>query len=75
MTKEGEQKVQYNSYPIMNSIHDKEKIYLDGKYNREELHYLVNYLISLGNNVKIIYPDELKESYLNQLKEIVQQYD
>lgn len=75
LTKEGEQKVQYNSYPIMNIIRDKGKIYLDGKYNRRELHYLVNYLISLGSNVKIIYPDELKERYLTQLKEIMKQYD
>ena len=26
-------------------------------------------------NVKIIYPGELKENYLKQLKEIVKQYD
>ncbi len=29
----------------------------------------------MGGNVKIIYPVELKESYLKQLKEIVKQYD
>ena len=29
----------------------------------------------MGSNVKIIYPGELKENYLKQLKEIVKQYD
>lgn len=75
LTKAGEQKIQYNSYPIMNIMHDNGKIYLDGKYSKKELHYLVDYLISLGNNVKILYPVELKRKYLAQLREIMKQYD
>ena len=44
------------------------------KYNKEELHYLVGYLISLGSEVKVLKPKELKDSYLEKLNEIIQQY-
>ncbi|KFL97568.1 WYL domain-containing protein [Lactobacillus gasseri] len=79
LTKIGEQKVEYNSYPIMQIDHKHGKIYLNGKYNKEELHYLVNYLISLGSEVKVLKPKvlkpkELKDSYLEKLNEIIQQY-
>jgi predicted DNA-binding transcriptional regulator YafY len=74
LTKIGEQKVEYNSYPIMQIDHKHGKIYLNGKYNKEELHYLVDYLISLGSEVKVLKPKELKDSYLEKLNEIIQQY-
>ncbi|WP_444881889.1 WCX domain-containing protein [Lactobacillus helveticus] len=38
------------------------------------MHYLVDYLISLGSEVKIIKPGELKEKYLEKLQRIIQQY-
>ncbi|EGF35157.1 transcriptional regulator [Lactobacillus helveticus MTCC 5463] len=74
LTKAGEQKVKYNSYPIMEVIHNRQGIYLNGSYNKEELHYLVDYLISLGSEVKIIKSRELKEKYLEKLQRIIQQY-
>lgn len=61
LTKIGEQKVEYNSYPIMQIDHKHGKIYLNGKYNKEELHYLVDYLISLGSEVKSIKAKRIKE--------------
>ena len=74
LTKAGEQKAKYNSYPIMKVIHNRQGIYLNGSYNKEELHYLVDYLISLGSEVKIIKSRELKEKYLEKLQRIIQQY-
>lgn len=74
LTKAGEQKVKYNSYPIMKVIHNWQGIYLNSSYNKEKLHYLVDYLISLGSEVKIIKPGELKEKYLEKLQRIIQQY-
>lgn len=74
LTENGEQKVKYNSYPIMNIVHDAGKIYLQGKYNREELHYLVDYLISLGSDVQVLQPSELKKNYLTKLKQIMKKY-
>ena len=54
--------------------HKHGKIYLNGKYNKEELHYLVDYLISLGSEIKVLKPKELKDSYLEKLNAIIQQY-
>ena len=33
--------------------------YITGRYNEEELGYMPHYLISLGENVEIIYPNQL----------------
>ena len=74
LTKIGEQKIKYNSYPIMQIMHQGQKIYLNGRYNKEELHYLVDYLISLGSEVKVLKPQELRDSYLRKLKQIIKQY-
>ena len=35
---------------------------------------MIQYLLSLGNNVKINYPQALKNSYLNELQKIINQY-
>ena len=48
--------------------------YLYGGYNQEEFDYMVQYLLSLGNNVKINYPQALKDSYLDELRKIIDQY-
>lgn len=34
--------------------------YMIGSFNKEELDYMVHYLIGLGDNVKIEYPKLLK---------------
>lgn len=74
LTKNGEQKVRYNSYPTMQIIHETGNAYLQGMYNEEELHYLVDYLVSLGSGVKVLEPQELKQGYLAKLKEIMARY-
>lgn len=74
LTENGEQKIKYNSYPVMKVEHHAGKIYLKGKYNKEELHYLVDYLISLGNDVKVLVPAELQQAYLAKLRVILKKY-
>lgn len=45
-----------------------------GNFNKEELDYMVHYLIGLGDNVKIEYPKLLKNAYIKKLKEILKKY-
>lgn len=63
-----------NNYPNMHLKTDHKKILMYGGYNREEFDYMIDYLISLGQNVKINYPEELKRAYINRLKEIIDRY-
>ncbi|WP_334330469.1 hypothetical protein [Companilactobacillus sp. HBUAS59699] len=44
------------------------------RLNQEELNYMVDYLISLGTNVKINYPNSLKQAYLKKLRTIINNY-
>ncbi|MCS5431617.1 transcriptional regulator, partial [Staphylococcus aureus] len=64
-----------NNYPNMNLEYIKGTPYITGGYNIEELDYMVNYLIALGENVHIIYPKQLKEAYLNKLNNIIDKYE
>lgn len=49
-------------------------IFLNGSCNPSELDYLVDYIISLGAEAKIIYPDELKRRYIQKMKKILDKY-
>ena len=48
--------------------------YMIGSFNKEELNYMVHYLIGLEDNVKIEYPELLKNAYIKKLKEILNKY-
>ncbi|AOC55531.1 MULTISPECIES: helix-turn-helix transcriptional regulator [Bacillus] len=74
LTEQGKEKFLKNHYPNMRLEIVDDTPYIMGGYNQEELSYMTHYLISFGKHVKIEYPDELKESYLNQLQEMVDQY-
>ncbi|MEK3940541.1 WYL domain-containing protein [Bacillus sp. FSL R5-0431] len=74
LTEQGKEKFLKNHYPSMRLEIIENTPYIVGGYNQEELSYMTHYLISFGKHVKIEYPDELKESYLNQLQEMVDQY-
>ncbi|MCY7618574.1 WYL domain-containing protein [Bacillus pumilus] len=74
LTEQGKEKFLKNHYPNMRLEIIENTPYIVGGYNQEELSYMTHYLISFGKHVKIEYPDELKESYLNQLQEMVDQY-
>ena len=41
-----------------------EQFYIVGSFNKEELNYMVHYLIGLGDNVKIEYPELVNYSHL-----------
>ncbi|HIY91440.1 MAG TPA: WYL domain-containing protein [Candidatus Companilactobacillus pullicola] len=74
LTPLGVELFQKNNYPNMKLKQVNGQYYLYGGYNQEEFDYMVQYLLSLGNNVKINYPKELKDSYLQELQKIIDQY-
>ena len=74
LTKLGVELFYKNNYPNMHLKKMNKTYYLYGGYNQEEFDYMVQYLITLGNNVKINYPKELKDAYLTELKRIIAQY-
>ncbi|MCM3139459.1 WYL domain-containing protein [Bacillus safensis] len=74
LTEQGKEKFLKHHYPNMKLEIVDHIPYIVGGYNQEELSYMTHYLMSFGKHVKIEYPDELKESYLNQLREVIDQY-
>lgn len=74
LTEQGKEKFLKHHYPNMKLEIVDQIPYIVGGYNQEELSYMTHYLMSFGKHVKIEYPDELKESYLNQLREVIDQY-
>lgn len=62
------------SYPNMSLEYIEDKPFIVGGYNEGELQYMIDYLISLGENVKILYPESLKINYMTKLKAILNQY-
>ncbi|KIL13376.1 hypothetical protein B4129_3666 [Bacillus safensis] len=74
LTEQGKEKFLKHHYPNMRLEIIDHIPYIVGGYNQEELSYMTHYLMSFGKHVKIEYPDELKESYLNQLREVIDQY-
>lgn len=63
-----------NNYPNMTLKIENNIPYIIGGYNQEELAYLTHYLISLGKHVIIEEPQQLKDSYKKQLKELLDKY-
>ncbi|MCG1001719.1 WYL domain-containing protein [Lactococcus lactis] len=57
---------------IIESLNDKS--YLSGYYNKNEINYLVHYLIEYGEHLTIIEPEELKTMYIKSLHKILQRY-
>lgn len=49
--------------------------YIEGKINSRELEFLATYLIGFGKEVRIQEPVELKETYKNLLREMLEQQD
>ncbi|MCY7495358.1 helix-turn-helix transcriptional regulator [Bacillus safensis] len=74
LTEQGKEKFLKHHYPNMRLEIIDQIPYIVGGYNQEELSYMTHYLMSFGKHVKIEYPDELKESYLNQLQEVIDKY-
>ncbi len=75
ITAAGAKQVRYNLYPDMKIRRRGQHLYLVGKFNPEEKHYLVAYFLSLGKEIKVIKPDTLRRSYAGQLKRILKQYN
>lgn len=74
LTPLGRELFQKNNYPNMHLKTERGKIFIYGGYNRDEFDYMVEYLITLGKNVAINYPEELKQAYLTVLKDIINRY-
>lgn len=74
LTEYGKELFLKNHYPnMMLEIIDGTP-YIVGGFNQEELSYMTHYLIGFSNNVTIEYPEELKESYLKRINEMIDQY-
>ncbi|MCG7338359.1 WYL domain-containing protein [Staphylococcus sp. ACRSN] len=63
------------SYPNMTLEYIDNKPYIVGGYNQSEFQYMIDYLISLGENVKIIYPNKLINGYLNKVRSLINKYE
>lgn len=74
LTELGKELFQKNNYPNMHFKTVAGKYYMYGGYNPAEFNYMIEYLITLGKNVKIDYPQALKAAYLQELKKIIAQY-
>ena len=74
LTPLGQELFQKNNYPNMHLKKENGQIFMYGGYNQAEFHYMVDYLITLGNNVTIQYPKELKQAYLQELRTIISKY-
>lgn len=63
-----------NHYPNMELQYIDGSPYIVGGYNIDELDYMTHYLMSLGTHVDIIYPEQLKKSYLHKMQSIIARY-
>lgn len=52
-----------------------EDIYLTGRIEEKNLGYLVDYLITFGDNLRIIYPRKVVNLYKDKLKNILKSYN
>ena len=75
LNEDGVESFKKNHYPSMHLEYIDHIPFIIGFYNEDELEYMIRYLISLGQNVKIIYPAQLKTNYLNALKSIISSYE
>lgn len=74
LTPLGRELFQKNNYPNMKLKEVADQTYMYGGYNQAEFKYMIEYLISLGKNVKIDYPEQLKQGYLTELRKIIAEY-
>ena len=75
LTKFGKELFFKKNYPNMRLKEIDNHSYIIGSFNKEELDYMVHYLIGFGENVKIEYPKLLKDTYIKKLKEILKKYE
>lgn len=74
LTPLGKELFQKNNYPNMNLKEENGLIILYGGYNQAEFDYMIQYLIAMGPNVTINYPETLKQAYLDELRKIIEKY-
>ena len=74
LTKFGKELFLKKNYPNMKLEEVDNQFYIIGSFNKEELDYMVYYLIGLGDYVEIEYPKLLKDTYIKKLKEILNKY-
>lgn len=75
LTALGKERFLKNRYPNMRLAEMDGQPHIVGGYNASELGYMTNYLISLGEDVAVIYPKALKQNVVAKLKEILKQYE
>ncbi|CBZ48175.1 unnamed protein product [Streptococcus gallolyticus subsp. gallolyticus ATCC BAA-2069] len=62
------------AYRDMQLHEENGQYYIVGHFSREELDYMVQYLITFGKHLTVMEPDFLREAYLAELQEIVDRY-
>lgn len=63
------------NYPNMHLTQKEGNFYIEGGYNKEELTYMTQYLISMGKHVYVEYPEELQKSVQKELAFIQRMYE
>lgn len=74
ITPQGQEHFKRNHYRDMQVVEENGRTYLLGHYHPSELHYMVHYLIGYGKEITILEPKELKEAYMESLKDILKRY-
>ncbi|MGX7204971.1 helix-turn-helix transcriptional regulator [Enterococcus pingfangensis] len=75
LTQKGAEKFEKNHYPNMHLRVQGEQYELCGGYNKDEYEYMIEYLVSLGAEVKVQSPPALKQGYVAKLKALLANYE
>ncbi|MGN0275223.1 MAG: WYL domain-containing protein [Chordicoccus sp.] len=74
LTPSGKEQFLKSDYFGMTLREENEKLILTGKIEEQDKDYLLQYLISFGANIKILYPKSLIRDYLRALSQIAESY-
>lgn len=75
LTKAGTETFLKNKFPEMKLDMINNIPHIIGSFNKSELDYLTQYLLSFGQNIKILEPDFLRKNYVNSLRNILKNYE
>ncbi len=71
LSQEGIERFQYEDFPSMQLIEEKERTYLVGSYEPHELEFIIKYFASFGKSLKIIEPPILKEKLRQYYRDLL----
>lgn len=74
LTKHGKEHYLRGNYPGMHLNETNDEIYLTGHYDERTFDYVIDYLLTFGEHVKILGPHALVQGYLKKLTALMNQY-